>query len=185
MTDEVYEAEVIGGEPGELDDVEKLAVAQALYNMVGGMVSTKTPGNLRDAVNKHYVGLYEQTGAKSFDVKLFGGKVGTFSVTTTKPVEQVKRIALDVVDEHEFELWAGSNGFIRTSYDWDGIYALFNETGEVPEGCSPRAEVTPGKPGGEVKSTSFSLDYGAVEAAIGPQIEGVNALLLGDGGDGL
>ena len=178
MTDEAY---VIDDVPRELDDVGKLAIAQALYSKVGEMVSTKTPGNLRDRVSRRYVELFEQTGAKSFEVRLFGGKVGTFSVTTAKPVEPVKRIALDVVDDEAFGRWAGENGFTRTAYDWDAIYARFGETGEVPEGCEPRVEITPGKPGGEVRSTSLRLDYDAVEAAVGPQIEGVNALLLGEG----
>ena len=166
----------------ELDDVEKLAIAQAFYSSVGELVKTKDPDNLRGRVDARFRELYEQTGAKSFDVRLFGGKVGTFSVVTTKEARSVERVELEVDDEDAFMAWALTNGYFKV--DFDAADAHFRQTGEVPPGCHARKVHVPGTPGGAVRSTTLKVDRRAVLDAIGPRLEGVSHALL-EGGEEL
>ena len=164
----------------EMTDTERLAIAQAFYSAVGEMVSTKNPGNLRDRVNDEYKRLYELTGAKSFDVKLQGEKVGTFSLTVSKPTESVASTALEVVDKAALAEWAAVNGY--TLVDMEAVERHFAESGEVPDGCAADEVVHPGDPGGRVTRTTMKVDAKAVMSALGPQLETVSYALL-EGGE--
>ena len=164
----------------EMTDTERLAIAQAFYSAVGEMVSTKKPGNLRDRVNEGYKSLYEQTGAKSFDVKLQGAKVGTFSLTVNKPTESETSTSLEVVDKVALRDWAAVNGFVTV--DMEAVERHFAESGELPDGCAAIEVVRPGDPGGRVTRTALKVDAKAVMSALGPQLETVSYALL-EGGE--
>lgn len=167
----------------ELTPVEKLAVAQAFYNAVGKMVSTKDEGNLRGQVNAYFEEVFNTTGAKSFDVKLLGEKVGTYSITVSKakPAETVR--TLSVMDMESFDRWADENGYTYVGYDMESVQRMFEETGEVPPGCRVDVEITPGVEGGKVSRTTLKVDADAVIDAIGPKLQSASELLLEEGMD--
>ena len=162
-----------------LNDAERLFVAQAFYNSIGDMVSTKKAGNLRDEVNEQYKRLYEMTGAKSFDAKLLGQKVGTFSLTVSKPTESSTITTLEVADKQALYDWAAVNGYLVV--DMDAVTRHFEESGEVPDGCAAVEIERPGDPGGRVTRTTLKVDAESVVKALGPQLETVSYALLEGG----
>ena len=113
--------------------IEQLAVAQAVYKLSAEQVSTKEPGNLRAEVDAHYREMFEKTGAKSFEVRIGREKVGTYSIKTT---EGKRSIGLETHDPAAYRAWCEANGFVKTVIDEDAAAANFEETGEVPDGCS-------------------------------------------------
>ena len=123
-----------------MTDMERLAIAQGVFNAVGEMVSTKDPNNLRGRVNDKIIKAYLSTGARSFDLRLNGHKVGSFSVTVAKAKRETK---LKVIDRDAFEAWALSEGFAheetvtRVVMDEDAVLSDALLNGEVPDGCEP------------------------------------------------
>ena len=53
-----------------MNEVERLAVAQMLYNEAAKLVSTKDRDSLRASVDRRYKELYDSTGCKSYDVRI-------------------------------------------------------------------------------------------------------------------
>ena len=47
------------------EQIERLAIEQAVYKAIGADVATNDPGNLRAEVNAYYHDLYEQTGPRA------------------------------------------------------------------------------------------------------------------------
>ena len=60
-----------------MNEVERLAVAQMLYNEAAKLVSTKDRDSLRASVDRRYKELYDSTGCKSYDVRIGDDVVGT------------------------------------------------------------------------------------------------------------
>ena len=162
-------------------DMERLAVAQAFMNRVGDLTSTKDAGNLRGAVNARMVAMYEETGAKSFDVKLRGEKVGTYSLTVSKPTPSHERVALVVTDEGALMVWALANGCVAV--DMGKVDEVFNETGELPGGCEVERVVEPGDPGGRVTRSTLKVDSEAVARVLGGELPEAARLMLEGGMD--
>lgn len=152
--------------------IEQLAVAQAVYKLAAAQVSTKEPGNLRGEVDEHYRGLFEQTGAKSFEIRIGGEKVGTYSVKVTKPKVQT---VCDCYDHGAYLAWCEEHGFVKTVIDEEAAHAHFLETGEVPDGCNVSEVETPG---GQYAGGSIRVDVPAVNRALGGE---VSIALLGGG----
>ena len=96
------------------DRIAKLVVAQAVYKLSAEQVSTKEPGNLRSRVDEYYRGLFEATGAKSFEVRIGGEKVGTYGVNVTKPETRVR---LKVTDSRALMAWCEANDCLRVEPD--------------------------------------------------------------------
>jgi len=165
----------------ELTPVEKLAVAQAFYKRAAEAVSTKDPDSLRGQADEFYRGMYEQTGAKSFDVKLLGRKVGTYSVVTTKARDGGERVELKVTDVDAYMSWALLHGYF--SVDEDAVREHFESSGEVPDGCEAVTVSVTGAPGGEFKGTKLVIDPQAVADALGPALTDAGTVLLMEGGD--
>lgn len=86
-------------------DVERLAVAQALMGSIGGAVKTGDKGNLRGRVDSALVGLYQDLGVKSVEVRVGEATVGTMSVAVSEGPA--------VTDRAAFEEWAVERGFGR------------------------------------------------------------------------
>ena len=123
-----------------LDDDGRLALAQALYKVCGVMVDTKDPDSLRGRMDAKYKLMYEQTGAKSFDLKINDQVVGTYSIKFSKPKDSEKHSVLEVKDFYSLAEYVTSipddvcrkyaESELAGFADW-----YFYETGEVPEGC--------------------------------------------------
>ena len=134
----------------ELTNTEQLAIAQALYNHLGKMVSTKDPDNLRGEADAHYKALFEETGAKSFDVRINGEKVGTYTVKVSKPTPAITRKDFTITDKDKLLCWAATQD-TELVYDYVSErledFALWYSTltGEAPKGCEWVATIEPGK----------------------------------------
>jgi len=171
----------------ERTPIERLAIVQALYNVVGKMVSTKDPDNLRAEVDDQMRALYEVTGAKSFDVKVNGTKVGAYSVVISKPTEATTEEMFAVLGYGELFEWdvpveeavSYARDHLREFARW-----YFEETGELPPGCALVTDERPGDPGGRIKSTRLSIDAEKVSAALGNELGSVTRALLEGGTNG-
>lgn len=141
--------------------IEQLAVAQAVYKLAAEQVSTKEPGNLRAEVDAHYREMFEQTGARSFDVRIGGEKVGTYGVRVTKPETRVR---LKVTDSRALMAWCEANDCLRVDPDMRRVESIFGETGELPDGCEVEATSAPG---GEYAGSSLRIDPEKVNNALG------------------
>lgn len=165
--------------------MERLAIAQALYNAVGEAVSTKKPDSLRAEVDDQMRALYMATGAKTFDVKVGDVKVGSFSVVTTKPAEEKVDESFGVIDNGALFAWKVpedmAHGYARDNIR-DFARWYFEETGEMPPGCAIVETRTPADPGGRVKHTRISVDAAKVAEALGGELEGAARALL-EGGE--
>lgn len=155
--------------------IEQLAVAQAVYKLAAAQVSTREPGNLRNEVDDHFREAFESTGAKSFDVRIGGEKVGTYSIKTTKGKQS---IGLETYDEAAYREWCEANGYVKTVIDEDAVAANFEETGEVPDGCQVAHFDTPE---GAYAGSALRVDPAMVNRAIG----GANVMPMLMGGESL
>ena len=123
-----------------MNDSERLAIAQAIYNHLGKLVSTKDPDSLRAQADREYKALYEQTGAKSFDVRVNGSKVGTYSikVSKAKPAEERKEmVVVNSIDLQDF-ISDLPQGLLRDFVqDHEQAFATWYllEYGELCDGC--------------------------------------------------
>ena len=126
------------------DKLALLTVEQAFYKIVAEDVSTKKRGNLRDEVAEHYIDLYEETGAKSFNVPLMGRVVGTISVREPKEPKSGPSTVAVVEDLDALLSWE-SDDFDRYCTRWVQLHieeiarAYMKETGELPEGMVIRS----------------------------------------------
>lgn len=133
--------------------VEQFAVLQAVYKELGSALATGDPANLRGAVEGSYREVYEMTGATSFDIRLGGEKVGTFSFAKTPATEETTERVFRVADSDALWKWiAQDDGDLEKDWchDHAGEFArhVFEQTGVMPDGCE-LAEVTiPAKPAG-------------------------------------
>lgn len=126
--------------------VERLIVAQAVYKKVAEEVKTGDPSNLRGAVAQSYRDMYDMTGATSFDLKLDGVKVGTFSFAKTKPEEAWVERLMEVADPEGLRGWiarsdrsAADEYLSANAADFAAWWLA--KTGELPEGCRVREVV--------------------------------------------
>lgn len=171
-------------EEHQYSDVEKLAIMQAIYSEAASYVSTKDPHSLRCEVDRAYKELYEATGAKSFEVKINGNKVGTYSVKMSKPKPSEAKVTFEVESYEDLARWFQDDCMafaaryvsmhLKEFAEW-----YFADTGELPDGCVLRKTVTtatnPQYLGGTLK-----IDNESVVSAVGNVLEaGIGNLLLG------
>ena len=172
----------------ELNERERLAVAQAFYKAAGAMVSTKEPGNLREAADAYYKALYEETGAKSFDVKVRDMKVGTYSVRVSKAEPARMQRRFRVSDPAAVLLWADGFGdqelmrkyMQQSASEFAEWY--FHETGELPDGCNVVEVGTPAMPE-QYAGGSLRVEPQRVAEALGARLPEAMDLLLERGAD--
>lgn len=112
-----------------------IILAQALYSKLGKFVSTKSDNNLRYKDDNDLLELYESTGAKSFDRKINGVKVGTSSI---KVAPQKEVIDITVKDEEAFNQWLIETGLGKrtVSYNQRDLERYCSRTGEEPAGAT-------------------------------------------------
>ena len=168
----------------ELPDSERLAIMQALYNVIGEQVSTKNPDSLRALADQSYKDLYELTGSKSFDVKVNNNVVGTYSIKFSKPKDSTTSLDFEVYDMLGLAEWFSEsadkdviNRFAALNLERFAEF-YFKETGEMPDGCDIEKHITPAVEkqyiGGMLK-----VDCESVATAINELLPGVAGLLTG------
>lgn len=166
-----------------MNEIEQLAIMQALYNVIGGEVKTGDPGNLRGRVNGLYIDLYEQTGATGFEVRLNGTKVGTYGFNKTKAEPAKTVTTIEVVDYAMLRAYEDDNWL-----DWIGRWTVehigelareyVEQTGEVLPGVDVRVEEIPAKPAGIRPNGTLRVYPDKVAQAMGNQLgETVRGLL--------
>ena len=178
---EPEEAEIIDTE-AEAEAIKRLAVAQALYKVIKKEVGTGDEYNLRGVVDGIMAERFMQAkklglAPKSFDVEVDGEKVGTYSITTTKPKPAETHMELQVDDKTELFEWALKLGYIDV--DMNLVRDHFDRTGEVPDGCELIPVTTRAVEGGKISRTSLRIDPEAVAYSLGSELGDVAYHLLG------
>ena len=140
----------------ELTNVQQAMCYQALYNALGPVVKANGDG-LRGDVDREMRQLYEQTGAKSFKIRVGDTELGTYSVNENKAVpeqpESTKKV-LDMVNLGDFNDWfegEDAQEMIGPYMDERELFMDFcewyiSETGEIPSGVEVREVVIPAVP---------------------------------------
>ena len=125
------------------DDVARYALQKHVLKVLSD--ENKLLGaDINDACRQ----LYEDVGTKQVTAEVDGAKVGTISITSTNPSDEIA-----VTDRAAFYQWALDNGYTAVSVDMVRIKENFEQTGEVPDGC--RVEH---KKGGAFKGISCRFD---------------------------
>lgn len=164
----------------EYSPMEQLAIKQALYKTIAADVSTKGD-SLRNAIDGAIIEQYERSGAKSYDVKVNGEKVGSYSVRLSKDKkEKVPRI--ENADAFQRWLTDPENMSQVVSYVRDDDYRflewLIKSWGIVPDGVEVM-DVT--HEGGDVVGTTLRIYEDKVANALGHALpEAIAGLLAGD-----
>ena len=165
--------------------MEKLAVAQALYKAVGEVVGTKSATNLRAQVDADIRELWREQAArgyapKSFDVELFGEKVGTYSITAHPAEPASMRMVLEVENRAQLAEWALPRGFAKVAVG--KVQQHVEDTGEVPPGCAAIPVHVPPREAG-IDRTSLRIDPQKVAERMGRGLLGREAQVLLEGGE--
>lgn len=124
-----------------MNDIERLAFVQALYNECGKMVNTKDPDSLRSQVDWEYKDKYDDTGAKSFDIEINGEQVGTYSIRFSKEKPATITPVFEVNDYVSLGNWIGDAPYetVRAfldAHNREFAEYVFHETGELADGCN-------------------------------------------------
>lgn len=171
----------------ELSVVERLAFEQAVFKVVAENVSAKNPDSLRSYADEEIVGNYRATGAKSYDVRVNGEKVGTYSVRVSKGRPEQVENRLAVRDPYAFDRYVRESAtdeameYIHLMQDNFAAF-LLNTYGVVPDGCEMVEERTPAQPS-QVTGTTLRIDERRVFKAFGNELPTAMAGLLGGGED--
>jgi hypothetical protein len=163
--------------------MEQLAIKQALYKVLAADVDTKDPYNLRGYVSAGIIEQYRQTGAKSYDLRIDGTKVGTMGVSVSKETEERHEKRFRVADDAALDAWVRGNdaqafwdAFITSHRD---VFAkwYFECMGELPDGCEMADVTIPAKPS-QVTGTSLRVKPEKVREALGANLPTAVAGLL-------
>lgn len=166
--------------------LEQLAIKQALFKALAADVDTKNPDNLRGYVSADIIDRYQQTGARSYDVRIDGLKVGTMSVTISKGKEGRTEQRFAVTDDGALDSWVrGEDSRLlwdayMTSHRAEYAQWYLTQTGEMPDGCEMAETVIPAQPE-RVSGTSIRIDPAKVGRALGNNLPSAVAGLLGGG----
>ena len=178
------------------DDEAMLVVIDTISKKLSEQLDTKNPNSLRSRVDERRRLLYEQTGAKSSDVRLLGEKVGTYSIRMSKPKESSQDERFEVEDYEALAKFVIAEcadyamQYISNDLAAFAVWYL-DYTGEMPEGCTLKKYVTPAvEP--QYMGGTLKVDAGKVaevvrrdaqlNAAFGSLLGG-RVLMLGSGED--
>ena len=166
-----------------MEDMERLAVAQAVYKVVADAVSTRGgkggAPNLRTKVDDRMREEYMSTGSDRVRLRVNGQEVGTVSVKLSKPVDGVEP---EIADASRLIKWlresdGGRDAIQRLVFGDPGkVLAAATADGELPDGCRMRKVVEPAR----ITGTVLRVDPQKVAAALGDALpEAVAGLLEG------
>ena len=155
----------------KMNDIERLAIAQAFYKWAAGYVSTKDPDSLRSICDRELMQMFENNGIDRVQVRANGVKVGTFSVKETKGK---RTTVIHVTDEDAYLRWCSDNGYMTV--DEAGVRAAVESDGIIPDGVEVESiETVP------TYSSVLRIDEDAVFEAFGDKLPGaVSGMLEGE-----
>lgn len=168
----------------ELNNLQKLAVAQALLKVVKEQTDPhggkRGESNLRTEADDDLRAMYESTGVDRVRISIGGEAVGTMSARLSKPVERVEP---EVFDSAAFVKWLRtSDGGLDTLHRLvagmpDKVLAAATADGELPDGCRMVARSEPAKWTG----TMLRVDAAKVASALAGELpQAVAGLLAGE-----
>ena len=169
-----------------MNDIERLAVEQAVYNAIGADLKTGVPDNLRGQVNGFYLDLYRQTGATGFEVRVNGQKVGTYGFNRVKGTPERTVTELRVVDEGAMRA-DESEDFNEWLTAWleehlpELAVRYATETGELLDGMGYVTETVPATPDTIRPNGTLRVRADKVADALGNALPATIAGLLGGG----
>lgn len=159
----------------ELSNIQRLAVADAFVK-----ACRDAQKQIRDEVDEETIKLYAESDVTQRAVQLNGQKVGTLSVTLTKPVDGAYPM---VSKAEEFVKWLRtSDGGLDTlkrlvAVKPDLMLEAATVDGELPDGCVMVERHEPA----HVKGTTLRVQKQKVFDALGAQLgEGIKGILGGD-----
>jgi len=172
--------------PSIQEQIERLAIEQAVYKAIGADVATNDPDNLRGEVNQHYRDLYEQTGATGFEVRVNGQKVGTYGFSkvrgqkarTERIVTVTDRAALLADESDEFNDWLSA---YVTEHLPELAVQYCTETGELLDGMAVVEREHPATPDTIRPNGTLRVKPEKVAAALGNALPATIAGLLEGG----
>jgi hypothetical protein len=167
-----------------MNDIERLAVEQAVYNVIGADLKTGVADNLRGQVNGFYLDLYQQTGATGFEVRLNGQKVGTYGFNRVKGTPERTVTELRVTDMDALRAYDDADFYefcARWVLDHIGEIAVqyAAKTGELPDGVEYVTETVPATPDTIRPNGTMRIRPEKVAAALGNALPATIAGLLG------
>jgi len=163
--------------------MEQLAIKQALYKTLAADVDTKNPDSLRGYVSADIISRYMLTGAKSYDLRVDGMKVGTMSVTVSKEADERHERRFRVANDSALDAWVRGedaqqywDAFVTSHRD---VFAkwYFECMGELPDGCE-MADVTIPAKSSQVTGTALRVKPEKVREALGANLPTAVAGLL-------
>jgi len=169
-----------------MNDIERLAVEQAVYNVIGADLKTGVADNLRGQVNGFYLDLYQQTGATGFEVRLNGQKVGTYGFNRVKGTPERTVTELRVTDMDALRAYDDAD-FDEFCARWvlDHICEIAVQyaakTGDLPDGVEYVTETVPATPDTIRPNGTMRIRPEKVAAALGNALPATIAGLLGGG----
>lgn len=151
------------------EDLAQLALASALHKKLGELLDTRGAGrhhapNLRTEANDSLRELYETTGADRINLEVNGSKVGTFSLSFTKPVDGVEPQIQDSVRLVEWLRTSdgGLDALRRLVYGEPAmVLKAATADGELPDGCAMVHRSEPAR----IKGQTLRVDAEAVARA--------------------
>lgn len=175
-----------------MNEMQKLAVAQALYKVVGAAVSTKDPDSLRGRMDAEAERAYRFDGVKSRDIIINGEKVGTYAAKVARavdyqPAEYEERAAVENVEQLDHWLHALKLDERSMLLDYIGERGddfaqwWLDMTGELPRGCELQTRCVKQAVNAQpmcYAGTVLKVDEDAVAHALAGELPGVIAGLI-------
>ena len=127
--------------PLALGEVEYFLFLKMVRDAIGKELDTGNASNVRGLVDAAYMQLWEQTGGKSFEMRIRGQKAATYSVRTTS--EKHKKV-YDLKDPDAFDSWMATDDALDLRDDYvnehveDFVRFVIESIGEIPDGVEVR-----------------------------------------------
>lgn len=134
----------------KLSKLQQAMAYQALYGALGPVVKAGGSG-LRGEVDEELRDLYEQTGAKTYKVRVGDVELGTYSIVESAATPAHVDSTLDLVDGDAFDAWLdGGDG--RDMAQWfaadhaEEFAKWCASQGVMPDGVERREVEVPARP---------------------------------------
>lgn len=164
-----------------MTDMERLAIAQAMYKAIGEIVSTKDPDSLRSQVGARLLREYEEDGTKQKAMRVNGHEVGLLYVSQAQPKE---RIRAEIADADALWDFAADDvrDFIADSGLWEDFALWLRAQGYGSKSLPGASFVTVAEQ--KPPATVLKVEPEKVAAALGEGLPDAVMGLIGAGEDG-
>lgn len=161
------------------NELQRLAVMQAVYKELGKQLSTRDPYSLRSMEDASLLASYAEDGTDRRRININGEQVGTLTVRLTKA--RPRAIVEDPESLAEWLIGEGASmlaGYLREKGQGVADWLVERMDGELPDGVT--AYMEPSHPDGTVLKGCEMED---VVSALGLNLTQAVAYALTDGGE--